>query len=527
MVETGDPDAERMLAGQAFANDDLQGGRRHSEAAFRGYRDRGDLPSAARMAIDLARLHWGSLGNRSAAQGWLERARRTLDKAGPCVEWGYLELALMACDRTDAVDLERSAQRALDIALEFGDHDLEVKALADSGLALITQGRAQEGFARLDEAMTALTAGEVHDPGIAGQSFCSLLSGCDRAGDVARAEEWTRIISEMVTEPTGGRPVVLVTHCLLAYGSVLAAAGRWDEAEAIMTRALGPTASKSLGHRIEITCNLARIRLERGQLEEAATLLAPYEDQVAACEPAALVQLRKGEASLAAAIARRGLKELAGDAMRAGPLLARLVEAELALGDIQAASTAANSLSELATRSESVATAAQAGLCQARVASARGDQVAAITELEAVCGLLSSGAWPLLMGSARAELAEALAAQGDTPAAIGEARAAAAIFDRLGAAAGTDRVAALLRRLGATAPARTRDGQARSVASLSAREAEVLDLICQGNSNAQIAARLFISPKTAEHHVSRVLSKLGVRTRAEAAAVAATRPAAP
>ena len=58
-----------------------------------------------------------------------------------------------------------------------------------------------------------------------------------------------------------------------------------------MTTALGPTASKSLGHRIEITCNLARIRAEQGRLEEAAALLAPYEDQVAACEPAALVQL--------------------------------------------------------------------------------------------------------------------------------------------------------------------------------------------------------------------------------------------
>ena len=91
-----------------------------------------------------------------------------------------------------------------------------------------------------------------------------------------------------------------------------------------------------------------------------------------------------------------------------------------------------------------------------------------------MCALLSSGAWPLLMGTARTELAEALAAQGDTPAAVGEARAAAAIFERLGARAGTDRVAALLRSLGATAPARSRDGQDRAVASLSAREAEVL-----------------------------------------------------
>ena len=62
------------------------------------------------MAIGLASLHGGSLGNRAAAQGWLERARRTLEKVGPCVEWGYLELAFMACDRPDAIELERSAR---------------------------------------------------------------------------------------------------------------------------------------------------------------------------------------------------------------------------------------------------------------------------------------------------------------------------------------------------------------------------------------------------------------------------------
>jgi DNA-binding NarL/FixJ family response regulator len=43
----------------------------------------------------------------------------------------------------------------------------------------------------------------------------------------------------------------------------------------------------------------------------------------------------------------------------------------------------------------------------------------------------------------------------------------------------------------------------------------------RGDTNGEIAARLFLSPKTVEHHVSRVLVKLGLRTRAEAAAVAA------
>ena len=79
-----------------------------------------------------------------------------------------------------------------------------------------------------------------------------------------------------------------------------------------------------------------------------------------------------------------------------------------------------------------------------------------------------------------------------------------------------DRATALLRALGG--PART---GVRRVGSLTDREEEVLALVSQGLSNPQIAERLYISRKTASHHVSNVLAKLGVQNRAEAAAWAA------
>ena len=58
---------------------------------------------------------------------------------------------------------------------------------------------------------------------------------------------------------------------------------------------------------------------------------------------------------------------------------------------------------------------------------------------------------------------------------------------------------------------------------LTTREDEVLDLLGEGLDNAAIAARLFVSRRTAEHHVSNILAKLGLRTRSEVTAYVARR----
>jgi DNA-binding NarL/FixJ family response regulator len=100
--------------------------------------------------------------------------------------------------------------------------------------------------------------------------------------------------------------------------------------------------------------------------------------------------------------------------------------------------------------------------------------------------------------------------------AIEDAHAALAVFDRLGARSHADSAAALLRALGA----RPRSA-IRSAELLTVREREVFELLVLGLSNPEIAARLYISRKTAAHHVSSLLAKLGVRSRAEAVALRA------
>jgi DNA-binding CsgD family transcriptional regulator len=92
------------------------------------------------------------------------------------------------------------------------------------------------------------------------------------------------------------------------------------------------------------------------------------------------------------------------------------------------------------------------------------------------------------------------------------------ILDRLGADAVAARLRQDLRDRGVTnVPARQRAATRSNVGGLTARELEVLALLDEGLSNAELATRLYISPKTADHHVSAILAKLRVPDRRQAA----------
>jgi DNA-binding CsgD family transcriptional regulator len=127
----------------------------------------------------------------------------------------------------------------------------------------------------------------------------------------------------------------------------------------------------------------------------------------------------------------------------------------------------------------------------------------------------------LALDAARARFALARSLDATDPeVATGEARTALSEFERLGAPRDADQAAAFLRDRGVAG----RTGP-KTLGTLTRREREVLALVGEGLSNAEIAARLFISTKTAEHHVGNILAKLHARTRAEAAAIALRHPA--
>jgi DNA-binding CsgD family transcriptional regulator len=133
--------------------------------------------------------------------------------------------------------------------------------------------------------------------------------------------------------------------------------------------------------------------------------------------------------------------------------------------------------------------------------------------------------WPRWAAYAALGRAEALAAGSDDAAvacALDDARVAAIALDSALLLVHGDRLAHRLGHARPPAAPRTGAGDASvgTVDALTAREREVLDLVAAGATNRQIAARLFISPKTASVHVSRILTKLGVADRAEAAVLA-------
>ena len=121
---------------------------------------------------------------------------------------------------------------------------------------------------------------------------------------------------------------------------------------------------------------------------------------------------------------------------------------------------------------------------------------------------------PYPLGRALLGLAEAAAAAGERDAVASAVREAGDLAARLGATPLAEQAATLARRVGLRGPGRP------GADLLTSREQEVLRLVAEGHSNSRIAEQLFISPKTASVHVSRIIAKLDVTNRVEAAALA-------
>jgi DNA-binding NarL/FixJ family response regulator len=193
-----------------------------------------------------------------------------------------------------------------------------------------------------------------------------------------------------------------------------------------------------------------------------------------------------------------------------------LVQAHIDGGDVDAARGALRLLEDVVSRGADVRGRSQAALSRGRLALAEDDAERAEAAFEETLDV-ARGTVCLEAATACLELARMRVADRPSVARL-DAKAALSMFETLGATVLADASAAVLRSLGD----RSRVGP-KNVGVLSKREEEVLRLVGQGLTNAEIASRLFISSKTAGNHVSAILAKLGVRSRTEAVAYLATR----
>jgi DNA-binding CsgD family transcriptional regulator len=480
------------------------------QRAYAGYRAEGNGVGAVRIARMLGYLYGTVVGDWAIGSGWIARAQHLLDLAADSSEkgWVVLTLGMFEPDRSMK---HRHFEEALEVAAATHDNDLAFAALAYLGASLVRADRVEDGMVRLDESLAAVVGGEVGNLFVIEEIFCQMFSACERAHDVARAEQWLRVGEAVAAQRN--LPAV-VAYCHTHFGGVMTAAGRWPEADSALTDAIRLWALGRRTLKAGALARLADLRIRQGRLEEAEQLLKGLSLDEDCARPLATLLLDQGQVQRAREVLERALGRIEPTSTSTVPLLALLVDVHLAAGNVdQAEHTVAKLEACIAGHDASYLTAVRA-FTRGRLAAASGDPAAREWFLVAVDGY-GDAQLPLESACSQLELAEVLA--NDLPdIARAEAKSALDCFVRLQASRYIDAAAALLRSLGL----RVAPNRAAGVAALTAREAEVLELLGHGLSNPEIAERLFISRKTVEHHVANVLSKLGHRSRSEAAAYA-------
>ena len=349
---------------------------------------------------------------------------------------------------SDASERERLAGEAIAIGKRHRDRGLEFSAMALLGDAYVASGRVDEGMTMLDQAMAGVIAGEVTGVGPVGEIYCRLLSACERATDLRRAEQWLE--TAMRFEAWGD---FVPPTCRTHYGGILIALGRWEEAEHELLAAIRRFETGYRAARLFPLLRLAELRARQGRMEEAERLLDNIDWHAGAKRTLATIAFARGDLDLAGDLVRLCLETTSTTDPECPPLLAVLVDVQLARGDRASADETLDQLTGACGQLRGQPYARDRRPGPGPRPAARGDEEAWVDfreaqELFSERGLMLEGA------RARAGLARALATHAPA-AAVGEARVALATFERLGASHDADSTAALLRELGA------RDGASR------------------------------------------------------------------
>ena len=478
------------------------------ERAYHAHLNAGGGARAVRCAFWLG-LRLLLRGETGPGAGWLARAQRLLEREQhDCVERGYLLLpsVLQRIDAADWAAADDMATAAAEIGDRFGEADLIAAARHLQGRILMRQGQVEKGVALLDEAMVAVTAGEV-SPIVTGLIYCSVIDCCQQVYALRRAREWTAALEEWCAEQP---ELVFTGQCLVHRAEIMQLHGAWREAIEEARRA-----SERLSHAIDQQAAAAAFYQEvevyrlRGDFSAAEEKYRSASQSGWEPQPGlALLRLAQGHTDAAAAAIRRVLCVTA-DRLQRTRFLPACVEIMLAAGAIEEAREACRELETIAQSFATDVLGAIAAHARGTIALAEGDALAALGPLRCAFDVWLQVEAPYLAARVRVEIGLACRALGDDDGAGLELDAARAVFEQLGAAPDLARIDSLAKNRASARPC-----------GLTPRELQVLRLVAAGKTNKAIAGDLFVSEKTVDRHVSNIFDKLDVPSRTAATAYA-------
>ncbi len=466
-----------------------------SEELFHRYRAEDRTADASMTALLLA-LIWVTRGEPSVGSGWLSRARRLLADVPESPPHGYLAYldAMIALHFGGAPD--DGIRRLRELTERFRDPALEAFEITASGLADLRSGQTDRGFARLDEAMLPVIAGQIPMEW-AGDIYCTVIHVCHELADFQRMSDWTsateRWCAQFASEGIYGG--ICRVHRLELRG----ARGEWADVEAELiaeSEAMLPASAWIAG---EGFYQLGEIRRLRGDSAGARAAYAAARDAGVDPQPGEALLLLADDrpdeawAALIASLHPR-------DRVARVRLLRAGVEVGIAAGRLAEIDELYRELREAATEYGTPGFIAWAAHAGGMLALSRGDVPAALAALQSAATAFRRDRQPYETARVLLWMSRAHAAAGQASLAERDRTEAHDILTRLGA-------------LDETTPA-----AGSGVGPLTAREAEVLEHVASGGSNREVAARLFISERTVGRHLANVYVKLGVGSRTAAAA---------
>jgi DNA-binding CsgD family transcriptional regulator/tetratricopeptide (TPR) repeat protein len=449
-----------------------------------------DTLGLGRDLTRLTRFAW-MCGRRAEAERFVEEAIAVLQTAppGPELAWAYSHQSQldMLASRMDVAIIW--GERALELARRLGQKEIIIHALANIGSAKaekVGSGKCVE----VEQSFDLAVAGKFHDH--VERASCNLsctyywrrdyraaLEYIDRGVSYASALELTHWEGYL----RGWRAMILLDQ------------GDWVRAEEEAQEISGRTYAADV-YRFPALIALARLRMRRGE-QDAATPL-----EAARRLSASMAELQRS-VYIATTVAEGVWLE--------SPM------------PTPAADEARSLLSEVHTQAEE-RHSRWAAEDSALWGYMLGDSVAATAGLASPFREHCEGRWREAAAGWKVlgrPYEQALALSGGDDAAQ---RQALEIFDRLGAVPAAARLRRQMRAGGARAVPRGPIAVTRAnSAGLTRRQLQVLGLVDEGLSNTEIASRLCISAKTAEHHVSAIMGRLDAPTRQAAAAAARNR----